>query len=208
MFFPWYSIFIFQTAASILLRCYLWKTTDGSFSRNFLLNMVYKFPMYSVHGFKAKRFGDSLPFAFSDRCKNKQGNFVSSVIHVVRSIIIMLEYYFEIYELTLMFYLFSFIVISSCWSKCCQYYIWFVTWTDLVDILGLSISTWYFFTHGSLILSCLIASRKLTHNFIPCMLTYVNIKTSPKIVRLVIIFQIFPLTWFVLGWVYVVFYMW
>ena len=49
--------------------------------------------MYAVHDLKAKIFGNYSPFNFSDGCNNKQGNFASSVIHVGKIVIILLEYY-------------------------------------------------------------------------------------------------------------------
>ena len=57
-----------------LLKHSLWKILGGPLSWTLLVNMVFKFPMYAVHNFKAKRFGNYLPFNFHDRCSNQQGN--------------------------------------------------------------------------------------------------------------------------------------
>ena len=112
IFHPQYSIFMAQTAVSILLQCSLWNTTGRSLSGNLFVTMVFKLPMYSVHHLKANVFVDSLKLLFYDGCINQQGNLHSQLLFVVIIIKIILLYYFEIYELTLMFYIFAFILSS------------------------------------------------------------------------------------------------
>ena len=94
---------------------------------------------------------------------------------------------------------------SLFWSKYFQEDIWFINCMALGDILGWSSSNWYFPTHDKLIWICLLASIKLCHSFIPCVLTHVSRKFSPKLVGHVIIFQIWLFTCYMIYWVHVVF---
>ena len=104
-----------------------------------------------------------------------------------------------------MLYLFDYILCAFWCSEYCWEYIWFITWTVFRDIIGLNSNHCYFPTYeDSLFWNCILASRKLHHNFIPSMLTHLSNNTSPKTVVHVRIFQIFPLTWYILDCVHVV----
>ena len=61
-------------APKILLQFSLWNIDSGSLSRNFFVNIVFKFTMYDVHDLKANRLGHYLPLSFSNVLYNKQGN--------------------------------------------------------------------------------------------------------------------------------------
>ena len=80
-----------------------------------------------------------------------------------------------------MFYLFAFILSYFCWFKLWWEHIWFIPWKTLGDILDWIRSPCYFPTRESLLWSCFLSSGKLHHHLIPCMLTHVIIKTSPKL---------------------------
>ena len=117
----------------------------------------------------------------------------------------MLENYFDFYELTFINYLFDFILSAFYWSEGCQEYIWFITRTDLWDILFWSNRTIYFPTYDNInICSWLLPLRKVYHCYIYCMLNYISWKSTQKCMGNVIMFHILPLIWLMFEYVHVV----